>query len=211
MVAAVGVCIAADSGGSALQPLPVFQSKSLAKATIESGPSILTVQTYYSYDGYVFNYDYSGDADDIDYASGYESGDTWGYAEVDANGDGGWAWVRHGFYIQDDDLGGFSHIKYRYYITYDDTASGQRAWAYCRVYLYIFKWTGTSWQYVGGTSTVYDSDFNNYGEIETDFNFESNTTYLFQMFAHNYAKAYDGAYARSESDPHVFVYLRLTG
>jgi hypothetical protein len=133
--------------------------------------------------------------------------ETYGWVQVEAENEGGWGWVAHGFEIYSNSIGGYSTAVYRYYVEYDDTNIGAKAWAYCRMYLEIYEWTGTSWQYVAGNNKVYDSDFSGYDELSADYDFEADTYYGFLTYAYNYAKAYDDDYARSETDPHNFVYL----
>jgi len=133
--------------------------------------------------------------------------ETYGWVQVEAENEGGCGWVAHGFEIYSNWIGGYSTAVYRYYVVYDDTNIGAKAWAYCRMYLQIFEWTGTSWQYVAGNNKVYDSDFSGYDELSANYGFKANTYYWFLMYAYNYAKAYDDGYARSETDPHNFVYL----
>jgi hypothetical protein len=190
------------------RPLPTIPAATPARSTT-SGAGRESTKTYTSPDGYIL-IDYES-SEDVDCAKGVylPSQNTWGYAEVDPDGPGGYGYAMNGFFIDDDGLGDYDHAKYRYYVDYDDQDTGARAWAYCRMYLRIWKKVGNAWSYVGGNNKVYDSSYDGYDTLEADYDFQAGTLYRFELFAYNYAKAYEG-FARSDTDPHDLVYLKLS-
>ncbi len=71
----------------------------------------------------------SGGQDVTGYAANRSISETYGWIQVDAENEGGWGWVAHGFETYSNSIGGYSTAVYRYYIEYDDTNIGAKAWA----------------------------------------------------------------------------------
>jgi len=195
----------ADS--SVHKPLPQYPFLGPSgNATVTSSNGILS-ETWYEPDGWVLDADYDGDLRDINFTcEGDSTTRTHGWAQVDAQNNGGWCYVEHGFYIEDSNLGGYDTVTYRYNIAYADFNYGSKAWAFCRMYLIILKYVSGEWQYAAGNSRTYDSSWSGYDELSVDYDFQSGAAYTFQMFSHNYAKAYEMGWTSglvSGAWPHV--------